>query len=215
MVDKVTVRNVDNISSSRGNIIFTWDGGFKQWPTVRIPAIADGNCLFHAIASAYFKPYHTGTLNGAKISKRKVVKMLRRELAHKLSQPVDPLNPDSPIYYDTLSNGNLQEFSKSAPEFSLVNMKKILDSRESLGYGFMEDISDALNKDIYILDEATEDVYVSNESNLYKGRNSLVLYYAHGHYDLVGLEDTNGDIVTYFAHDNEFIHFLRSRADRA
>ena len=66
---------------------------------------------------------------------------------------------------------------------------KELDSDRPVDNAYNEFISDQLNKDIYILDAVTQDVYMtgSDDNVLYKDRPSIVLMYLPGHYELVGL----------------------------
>jgi hypothetical protein len=90
-------------------------------------------------------------------------------------------------------------------------MQQLLASNQHIGYGYMEYISDQVNKDIYILDGQRQDVYYNNELNLIKGRKSIVLYYANQHYETVGLRNVRGAVETHFSPDHPFIQFLRRR----
>lgn len=186
-----------------------WKGPFQYDNLVRIRTPTDGSCFFHAIAKSYFKPYIT---NDLKTTRQDFVKQLRRDLAVKLGSKVDPRNPESPLYYDLLSRGNLKDFSKTLPQYSLANIQEELNSDRPVDNVYNEFISDQLDKDIYILDMTKQDVYVtgSDDDILYKDRPSIVILYLPGHYELVGIND-NGVIRTLFSHDHDLILAIRDR----
>ena len=64
------------------------------------------------------------------------------------------------------------------------------------------------------MDGNKRDVYmVGNEDEiLYKDRDSIVLLYLPGHYELVGIEE-DGIIQTLFEHDHSFIRTIRARME--
>lgn len=192
-----------------------WDYGFQNWPVVRFSTPMDGSCLFHAIANSFFEPYHKEEINGKHVSRVKMVATLRRELAEKLANKIDPNDPESLTHYDLLNRGNTAEFGNGAQieEFKLGYMQSQLNSVLPIGYGYMEFIGNALNKDIYILSAATRDLYVTDELSLtIKGdRCSIVLYYMNAHYELVGLQNSDGTFDTHFAPDHSWIRFLNTR----
>lgn len=190
-----------------------------NWPLypgmVRIRTLADGSCLFHAIANAYFIPYRTGILDGKSISRPQLIRTLRRQLSIRLGEPVDPLNPDGPTHYDLLSRGQLRKFAESVPRYSLENMQKELDSNDPVDNVYNEFLSNQLNKDIYLLNAQTKDVLITGNDDdiLYKDRDSIVILYLTGppgHYELVGL-DQGEDIMTIFPPSHPFILAIRHR----
>ena len=205
-----------NVIYKPGNLIsnheyLNWDGDYSNWDLVRFGVPLDGNCFFHAVCQAFFKPYITEMINGKPISRLDLVKKLREELSEKLSQPVK--GNSGPTFYDLLNGGNTREFSKSVPKYTLTAMQKLLNSNSPIGYGYIEYISNQLNKDIYILDASTQDiyVYVNDEYNLtFKNRNSIVLLYISGHYELIGLKNKNY-FDTHFSPNHPLIIFLKSR----
>jgi hypothetical protein len=192
-----------------------WEGGYQQWPLVRFSTPMDGSCLFHSIANSFFAPYHNETLRGKAVSKDKMIEALRKELAQKLAARISD-DPNSLTHYDSLNGGNTSAFAEAVPEFGLRYMQSQLDSRTSIGYGYMEFIGNALNKDIYILEAMRRDIYVTDELPLtIKGnRSSIVLYYMNGHYELVGIQNNDGTFVTHFTPDHSFIQFLRDRVSQ-
>lgn len=166
---------------------------------------ADGSCLFHALSLAFFKPYIDENFNGY-ITRNQIVANLRKELSEKLSQPIN--GKYGKTYYDMINNGNTAEFSKYVPEFSLHYMKSQLYSNNAIGYGFLEYICNQINKDIYIIDGNTHELYKTDEKTI-KNRNSIILYYKNNHYELLGLKTDK--IITHFKPNHEFIQFLRSK----
>jgi hypothetical protein len=205
---------VNPILTDREYQSLNWsDEKFSYPGMVRIRTEADGSCFFHAIANAFFPAYREGKLNGKPISKHEMIRGLRRDLSLRLAQPVDPLNPDGPIHYDLLSRGQLHELSKDVPSYTLENMQKELDSDRPVNITYMEFISNQLNKDIYILNLNDRDVQLTADSEIfYKNRDSIVLLYMPGHYELVGVKQRD-KIVTYFTPNHPFIQAIRRRMD--
>ena len=143
------------------------------------------------------------------MSRDTVVTELRKELASRL-QEVDPQDPQKRTYYQCLAGGNTAIFAEAVPEFALPFMQGQLASTAPIGYGYIEYICNALNKDIYILSAADRDIYVCDELPFcIKGnRKSIVVYYMNGHYELVGIQQADGSFDTHFRHDHSFIRFL-------
>lgn len=194
-----------------------WKNGFDQWSLVRFSTQGDGSCLFHAIANSFFRPYHTEMLDGKRVSRTQMIRALRRELSEKLSAKVTS-DPKSPTYYDQLNRGYTAEWAADAKigEYSLDYMKKELDSSAYIGYGYLEFIGNALNKDIYILEATRQDIYRQFDEDLelmIKGdRSSIVLYNIDNtHYELVGVRNADGTFDTHFSPDHSLIRFLHNR----
>ena len=171
--------------------------------------IGDGSCFFHAIAYAYYIPYRLGHIDGVPMDRRSFVRNLRRDLSHILEEPSVE---GGPMIYDMLCRGHLRKFSEGYENYSLDNMKKELKSSYSVDGGiYIELISNLLDKDIYILDSGKRDVYVLGDYDLYyKKRSSIVLLYTGDHYDLVGLQDSDG-IKTLFSPRHPFIRAIQHR----
>src|SRR5947207_14960362 len=93
---------------------------------------ADGSCFFHCIADAFYRPYQIGSVN-----KEKFVRQMR----HQLALLLESKNDDGILWYRTLSRGKLEELSRGIPALSLENMKKSLDSSESVDNRFNEYVS--------------------------------------------------------------------------
>jgi hypothetical protein len=189
-----------------------WTGKFQYPGMVRIRVPTDGSCFFHSIAKSYFKPYIMGSLNGNPLNRNDFIVKLRKDLANKLASKVNPLDPQSPIYYDTLSRGNLREISQSLPNYSLENMIHELNSNHPVDNVYNEFISNQLNKDIYLLDLVNQDIYItgSDDDILYKNRPSIVILYIPGHYELVGIQNRDS-IETVFESTHPFIQAIQKR----
>jgi hypothetical protein len=190
---------------------FQWGKGFENWDTVRIATLGDGSCLFHGVINGFWTPYHTGILYGQPVSRKAIVKSLRNEMAAKLAQPVNPLDPNSPILYNILANGRMAEFAKEVPELTIENMQKILASDEPIGFGYLEYLSNIVDKDIVVLEYAKQDVYVTGDDTLFRNRNTVVILSLGDHYELVGLLNQDRTVTTYFEPSHPFILFLRGR----
>jgi len=185
-----------------------WEDGFENFDLTVIKVPGDGSCFFHAVCRAFYIPYITETFNGVYTPKREIVSSLRKSLAEKLEEK----NPSGVILYDRLSRGNLRERSKETPDNSLENMKKIIADYDNwVGLEVLELVSEILEKDIYILDKKTRDLYkTADRELLYKERESIVILYSNNHFDCIGV--ANGSQVnTFFKKDNPFISFLRKR----
>ena len=204
---------------------------------VRLGTIMDGNCFFHAIANAIYPSYQTGyrdTGNGQKmaISKEWIVRSMREQLAYRLSEPIHSRSIDfltnlsqrttsiagEKTVYDTLWRGTLREFSKGVPEYTLTNMQRTLRGSKAVDNVYNEFISNEIDKDIYLLNGETHDVYFTGDDDdiLYKNRPSIVILVLPGHYELVGLLFRNNnsaydEIETLFDPQSSFIQAIRSR----
>ena len=187
----------------------TWDQGFEQWNLVRFNTPADGNCLFHAIANSSFTNYWEEKAKDKFMSRKDIVVNLRKELAHKLAEPLNN-DLEAPTHYQILNGGNMTEFAKAVEEYKLSEMQAQLNSNNSIGYGYLEFLGNAFNLDIYILEGARRDIYMNNESQYsIKGdRDSIVLYYISEHYELVGIQTAKNKFDTCFAPNHSLIEFL-------
>jgi len=189
-----------------------WEEPFGYEGLVRIRTPMDGSCFFHAIAKSYFRPYILGRKDNKPFDRTEFIKNLRKSLAVKLGSRVKPSDPRSPTHYEVLSRGQLPEFAKSVPSYSLINMQKLLDSNRAVDNVFNEFISNQLDKDIYILDAIKRDVYITgfDDDILYKDRPSIIILYLPGHYELVGLNE-NGSIKVLFEPDHDLVKTVRAR----
>ena len=197
---------------------------------VRIRTIMDGSCFFHALLNGYLVSYRSGVVDGHAYSRREFVVALRHSLAHRLAEPWDPTDPNSPIVYDYLSRSKLREFGQSIPDYSLSNLQaRLANPAHFADEAFLELVSNELGKDIYILDGFERDVYyLGHDTDLfYKHRNSVVLLYIHEHFEVVGVarppegqstvdfsDSRNRPFIdTHFDPNHPFIAAIRARME--
>ena len=190
-----------------------WKDVFEGFKMMRLRTEADGSCFFHALAKAYFKPYITGKIKDKPLNRKKFIRSLRTDLSKKLGSKVDPIDPESKTYYETLSKGELTKIAEEMPEYSLERMEKELDSNSPISNIYNEFISNQLDIDLYILDGIKRDVYMTGTDDklLYKNRKSIVILYLPGHYELVGIMRENNYLETYFDPQDPFILRIRER----
>lgn len=209
---QVTFKSAINNNMNTQYTYLNWNGPIQYPGVIRIETIGDGSCFFHAIAKSYCEPYITGMRNGKILDRGHFIRGLREDLAKKLSSRINPFDPNSLTYYDTLSRGTLKEFSKQWPPYKLENLKNELIQCQYVDNVYIEFISNQINKDIYLLSMKTHDIYFTGDDYelLHKGRNSIVILYMPGHYELVGIEENN-KIYTLFKPDHPFIQIIRDR----
>ena len=179
----------------------------EQTNLVVIPTLGDGNCFFHSVLRAF----NTNYTNAKSITDRvNMARTFRNALADLLEE-IDPLTGKN--YYAGLNNGELEKFSGGVKEYSLAGLQKELRSSSSVDNIYQELISNCLNKDIYIIDGTKKDMYhVGTAFPLYyKGRNSVIIYYTPGHFEVVGLKHSNGSIDTLFTPEHPLIQACRER----
>lgn len=171
-----------------------------------LDTIGDGSCFFHALTMSFFAPYMNNTIN-----RQKFVRELRKNLADELSNKISPIS--NLTYYEKISEGQLPELSKIMPEVSLEHMKGELNSSRYVSNIYNEFISDALNRDIYLINYETKDIYMTGTkiSNLYKNRPSTIILYKPGHYEVIGYLENNSTLRLSFNPDHPYIIKLKMR----
>ena len=81
-------------------------------------------------------------------------------------------------YYQNLFDGEIENFSKINPFFSLSEIKKNLLSNQPISDCIIYFLGDILNRDIYILkNNGTVYNFGSDNKVIYKDRLSIILYY--------------------------------------
>jgi hypothetical protein len=174
---------------------------------VIIPTIGDGNCYFHSVLRAFNNTYIKSQNSLERVN---MARTFRNALADRLLE-TDPLTGKD--YYSGLHNGNLEDFSQGVKEYSKESLRRELLSADPVDNIYQELISNAVNKDIFIIDSETNDMYNvgSSFSLYYKGRNSIIIYYTPGHYEVVGIKRTDGSIDTIFTPEHELIQVCYER----
>lgn len=170
---------------------------------VRIPALGDGSCMFHAILQAFNKTY----IESNNREKQRIVRQVRNDLSDILDKKIGDR-----VCYDQLSRGSLKTFAKYVPEASLKNMKRSLAGNDWGDYRFLELLSNIFEIDIYIIDRDKGDLYNTGDTELfYKNRDSIIiLNNSNFHFDTVGVKTKNG-IRTLFDHNEPLVTKLQSK----
>lgn len=181
---------------------------FSDIPNVVvISTLGDGNCFFHAILRAMNRDYQKAKSISDRVN---LARSFRNGLADRLEEK-DPLTGKN--YYSGLSLGNLEKFSDTMKEYSLQGLQKELRSSVPVDNIYQELVSDALYKDIYIIDGTKRDVYNVGSSYplYYKGRNSIVIFYIPGHFEVLGIRHSDGRVDTLFTPEHPLIQVCRER----
>ena len=183
--------------------ILDWEGlsDFYYDGLIKKREIDDGSCFFHCIVDSFYKPYQLG-----EIDKKEYITTLRKDFANALTTDI----------YEKLSRGQLREFSKKVPGYSLTDFKTILDSRQFVDNRFNEYISNVINKDIYIIDYENKNVYITGKDDdiLYKNRDSIVMVWINkNHFDLAGVLQGK-KLTTLFKYDHPFIQTIKQNLKR-
>ncbi|PCJ29225.1 MAG: hypothetical protein COA94_02080 [Rickettsiales bacterium] len=179
----------------------------------RLKTIGDGSCFFHALSLSYYLPYISNISNGTKFNRRQFVKDLRLDLSNRLASKVDKFDKNSKTFYEYLSRGKLHEMSLVLDKYKLYNMQEELKSNSPVDNTYNEFISEILDKDIYLIDIAKMDVYITGNDMdlLYKGRDSIVIGIIGNHYELIGTMNNLGIMSTLFSSENKFISDIKNR----
>lgn len=176
---------------------------------VRISIPGDGSCFFHAILRSFNRRYIEAE---TKEERKKYSRLFRDVLANLLEKK----DKSGKMLYDTVLGGNLREFSKAVPSYSLKEMQKELRGNGAVGDMYQALISEQFNKDIYIIDLKREDVYTtgSDLATLYKKRDSIIIGYRPGHFEVIGVRKTNGVISTFFKPNHRLVVKIYSRLSK-
>ena len=170
--------------------------GFSKQLTL-IKVLGDGSCFFHSLLRAFHKGYIQSRSNSERFQ---YVKLLRSAIASALGE----IDKNGVREYDRLGGGYYAEFNKfvsgavedktghtiEIDQYSLENLQKELLSDRSVDHSYIQILSDDMNLDIYLVYSKTGDIYTTGtDLNLvYKNRNSIIIFYTPGHYDVIGIK---------------------------
>jgi hypothetical protein len=174
---------------------------------VVIPTPGDGNCYFHSVLRAFNTTYINSNNSFERIN---LARTFRNGLADRLSE-IDPITGEE--YYSGLNNGTLEQFSDGVKEYTKHSLRTELLSSQPVDNIYQELISNCINKDIYMIDGETNDMIFTGTtfSLYYKGRNSIIIYYTPGHYEVVGIQRSNGSLDTVFTPEHPVIQACKER----
>lgn len=197
------------------NVNVSW---YDNETVVRIGAIGDGSCFFHAVLNGYYPPYQNNPDNKYR---RRLVSMLRRDIAYTL-QMEDPKNPNLTLW-ETAANGQFAALYEQQQmgldfndifdfpvDFSLEGLQRLFNSTSYLGNEVYQYASDMLGIDIYIMRLTNQDLYVHQNTSVRGLNRKVVVISGNGnHYETVGIE-RDGLFQTVFDQNDPFIVALRS-----
>lgn len=175
----------------------------------RIPIIGDGSCFFHAVLRSFYRDYIETTQTSVR-------QFYAQHLRYALSAVLEEYNPLTGVrYYDELSRGALATLaSEGLSSCSIRAMQKELQQGGPVDNLYQELVSNHLNRDIYIVNEDYGDVDVgfNDLELLYKGRNSIILLYRSGHFELLGIAASDSmTLETLFTPSHPLIQQLYQR----
>ena len=198
------------------NVNVSWYPGEQ---VVRIGAIGDGSCFFHAVLNAYYPEYQDNADRRYRID---LVKKLRRDIAYTLQEP-DPFYPGK-IRWETAASGQLAALNKQQElgvdftsvfgypvDFSLNGLQRLFNSNEYLGNEVYQYAADMLNVDVYITRLTSTDLYVHQNTDRPGSNRRVVVISGNGnHYETIGLL-RDQLFQTYFDRNDPFIVALRQQ----
>lgn len=177
-------------------------GGPFYYPgLIRFYTYTDGSSFLHAISNSMHDFYRSGVMkDGRTVDRHHFVRDLRKELSEELAKPANKQNPNSAIYYELLSRGQLREQAINMPEYSLEHMQRTLDSEEHLGLLFLEFFSTIFDVDIYIINLKKLDLYITGKDDrlYYKNRKSIIIGYIDNHFESMGVQIGHNKYFTLF-----------------
>lgn len=194
--------NIDRFNEKFIKIKLSLLKDFKNLYNITIPG--DGHCFFHSILKAIDKQYNKLPNN---LKQQRAI-----ELRHNLSLVLQDIDEDGISVYQKMYDGELSNFG--IEEYSMINLIKILNSNSWVDLIFSELVSDLFNIDIYVIDFDNDKIYFQYNKLkiLYKGRNSIVILYHSGHYELLGCHSIEDNIIyTLFSYDHPLIIYLYNK----
>jgi hypothetical protein len=166
-----------------------------------------GSSLVHACLNAICIPYRTGKLFNQDIGQIEFAHMFRKELALLLNEEVPGTDK---LYVELIGNG-----SWVAMESTNMNTLAAQLHISTIEFDpvMIEHLSNAIDKNIYIINAETQDVEVDSidiETRYKKDRSAVVVLRVKNHYELTCLRRFSGEYVTHFASSHPWIVTLDS-----
>ncbi len=199
--------------------IIPWkeDDPFHYHNMIRIRTISGPSSFLHAIFNAFFMPYRSNQFNGEMFNRHEFIQTFREKLAYRLLELAEPEQSKEVRVYDTLCKGKNKEIASAIKSYTIeVMQSELLDKDFFLDDKYLELISNEINKDIYILNGLTNDVWVKTEDTdlFYKNRGTIVIIAFPAHFETVGVLVGNSidtDIKYHFDPTSNFVEALKTR----
>jgi hypothetical protein len=163
----------------------------------------DGHCLLHAIAQATYLPYLTGIREGKPISKREIVRKIRRELLERVQKE-----------YKMIAGGALANSSLWNDASKKENLEEVLKGSGQLGEEVKIVIEHFFEKNVLVVNSETLQLF--SKYDYRPSRPSLVVYHTYlddekkiGHFEMVSVRERKSGIhATVFPDNHPFIRYL-------
>ena len=186
------------------------------WTTLevyRIGCIGDGSCFVHALLKSINKEYAQGN-----VDRVATAKYTRRDIAYLLSQGaagVATLAPHTVYIYDQDKSvyDNYPQFAELAkfnPEYSLLELMKLINSTQYLSDEAFVIFADLFNINIYIMLANNRSLdYLSRFIRPQRQRN-VVISGQGSHFELIGVK--RGQLLqTMFTNNDQFIKDIEAK----
>lgn len=202
----------------------------------RLGMIGDGNCFIHSLLYAlnpkrgqfYLDDYDDDIGSNktyrecSRSKKRKFSKIVRKWLSVQLDEPQDIF--DGLTWYQSYGNGTLPTYNEKIPGegYDLESVQKLIDSCQFYGDIIIGITAAILGIDVAIVQiDQEKGLYIANPTDTFHSTNEkivpkhVVLVFRPGykeedrnHYEIIGTENTSGDMKFLFKHNDNLIKYL-------
>ena len=180
------------------------------WSTatvVRVGAIGDGNCFFHAVLQGYHPEYQAKS----SVSFRAPY---ARKMRTAVADVIGLRDPDAPVpvsFYADAGGGALAQLGSVDTDYTLESIQALLRGNAYLGDEVYALVAHVLGVDIYVV-RATATTLLPSLSVIYPHRPqwAVVINGTKVHYETVGVRTPAG-IQTAFLPDDPFLVELRGQ----
>jgi precorrin-6B methylase 2 len=202
IVTQKTLGTIDHLNVS-------WYGG----NVVRIAVIGDGSCFFHGYLDAYYPPYqNTKTIDGRIKIVTEVRENLAKILTNKDREDKTKTNYESSEVYDLRNVKKFKNEHNQYVDYSLEGFKEMLKNTSIfVGDEVYSYVAKNMGPNVIIMRGTNKDVYYHTRTHI-KDRNYVVLIGTINHYELLGIDNEDGKIQTFFDSDDPFIVSLIENA---
>jgi len=157
---------------------------------VRIGAIGDGSCFFHAVLNGFYEPYQN---EKSIVTKKRIVKALRRDLAEKLSEIAENgrtnyQNSVFPEFFRATLGKTIVDNAGNNINFSKQGIYDLLNSDKYVGNELYKYVADMIGIDIMVVQITTTGIRYIDNTFSFSDRNVLVINGTTNHYETVGVK---------------------------